>query len=305
VTAGELVAHREVFLLGDVDPHLLDHAAFVHDAVQLSELAGASALLVQLGELGAEPVDDLFDLLLHRAVFDLDVVVRLGQTREQRLGDLAVGRNDDVPGLHVQHVQRDLLAQQDVAQRRGQLLFQSGLLFLALLFDVADLFLFFRRHREGQERPASFLLRSHLDIHHDAVDAARDGERGVPHIGGLLAEDRAKQALFGRQLRLALGCDFPDQDIAGAHFGTHAHHAVRPQVLEGIFAHVGNIARNLFRAELGVARLDLVLFDVNRGELVLAHQLLADQQGVLVVPALPGQERGQHIVTQRQFPKNC
>jgi len=44
-----------------------------------------------------------------------------------------------------------------------------------------------------------------------------------------------------------------------------------------------------------------VLLDVDRRELVLAHQLLADQDGVLVVAALPGHEGRQYILAQREF----
>jgi hypothetical protein len=38
------------------------------------------------------------------------------QLAEQRLGDLAVGRDDDLAGLAVDHVERDLLAEQDVGE---------------------------------------------------------------------------------------------------------------------------------------------------------------------------------------------
>ena len=41
---------------------------------------------------------------------DLDVIVDGGQLAQQGLGDLAVGRDDDLAGLGVDHVERDLLA---------------------------------------------------------------------------------------------------------------------------------------------------------------------------------------------------
>ena len=53
--------------------------------------------------------------------------------------------------------------------------------------------------------------------------------------------------------------------------------------------------------ELGVARFDLELLDVHRGVVVLAHQLLADQNRVLEVVAAPGHEGHQHVASQRQL----
>ena len=47
---------------------------------------------------------------------DLDAIVDRRQLAQQRLGDLAVGRDDDFAGLGVDHVERDLLAEQDVAR---------------------------------------------------------------------------------------------------------------------------------------------------------------------------------------------
>ncbi len=43
-----------------------------------------------------------------------------GQLAEERLGDLAVGRDDDFAGLGVDHIERDLLAEQDVGQPSGR-----------------------------------------------------------------------------------------------------------------------------------------------------------------------------------------
>jgi hypothetical protein len=50
------------------------------------------------------------------------LVETAGQLAQQRLGDLAVGRDDDLAGLAVDHVERDLLAEQDVGERLGELL---------------------------------------------------------------------------------------------------------------------------------------------------------------------------------------
>ncbi len=73
------------------------------------------------------------------------------------------------------------------------------------------------------------------------------------------------------------------------------------EVGQGFFANVWNIARDLFRTELGIAGAAFELLDVDRGVGVLPHQPLADQDRVLEVVAAPGHERHQHVATQRQL----
>jgi hypothetical protein len=48
------------------------------------------------------------------------------------------------------------------------------------------------------------------------------------------------------------------------------------QVADGLFAHVGDVAGDLFRAQLGIARFHLVLFNVHGGVAVFLHQALRD-----------------------------
>ena len=105
----------------------------------------------------------------------------------------------------------------------------------------------------------------------------------------------------GGQLGLALGRDLADQDVARLHLGADVDDAVLVEVLERVLADVGDVAGDLLGAELGVARLQLVLLDVDAGEEVLAHQPLADDDGVLVVAALPAHEGDQHVVAQGQL----
>ena len=60
------------------------------------------------------------------------------------------------------------------------------------------------------------------------------------------------------------------------------------EVAEGLLALIGDVAGDLLRADLGLPRLALEFLDVDRGEDVLPHELLGDQDGVLEVVALPG-----------------
>ena len=151
------------------------------------------------------------------------------------------------------------------------------------------------------EQLVAVLAGEHLDADDLAGLAVRHLERGVPHLARLLAEDRAEQLLLGRELGLALGGDLADQDVAGLDLGADADDAVLVQVLEYLLLDVGDVRGYLLVAELGVAGLDLVLLDVDRGEQVVAHQPLADEDGVLEVVAFPGHERDQQVAAQGQL----
>ena len=110
------------------------------------------------------------------------------------------------------------------------------------------------------------LAREDAGVDDDALDARRHAQRAVAHVAGLLAEDRAEQLLFGRELGLALRRDLADEDVARLHLGADAHDARLVEVLEGLLADVRDVARDLFLAELGVAGDALELLDVDRGE---------------------------------------
>ena len=71
------------------------------------------------------------------------------------------------------------------------------------------------------------------------------------------------------QLGLALRRDLADQDVAGLDLGALVDDPVLVEVAQALLAHVRDVARDLLRAELGVAGLDLVLLDVDAGEQVV------------------------------------
>ena len=123
----------------------------------------------------------------------------------------------------------------------------------------------------------------------------------VADLARLLTEDGAQQALLGAQLRLTLGGDLADEDVAGVHLGADVDDAALVEVAQRLLGDVGEVAGDLLGAELGVARLDLELLDVDRGVHVLAHHLLADQDGVLEVVALPRHERHQHVAAEGEL----
>ena len=97
---------------------------------------------------------------------------------------------------------------------------------------------------------------------------------------------------------LALRRHLADQDVARLDVGADADDAGVVEVAQVGLRDVRDVARDLFRAELGVARLDLELLDVDGGVVVLLHHLLGDQDRVLEVVAAPRHERHQHVASR-------
>ncbi len=64
----------------------------------------------ELGELVFVARDDLADLVADRRRIDLDVIVNHRQFAQERLGDLAIRRDDDFAGLGVDHIERNFFA---------------------------------------------------------------------------------------------------------------------------------------------------------------------------------------------------
>ncbi len=129
----------------------------------------------------------------------------------------------------------------------------------------------------------------------------RHTQRGILDLARLLTEDRAQQLLFRRQLGLALRRDLADEDVARANLGADVDDAMLVQVAQPLFTDVRDVAGDLLRSELRVARLHLVLLDVDAGEEILTHDALTDEDGVLEVAALPAHERDQDVLAQREL----
>ncbi len=70
---------------------------------------------------------------------------------------------------------------------------------------------------------------------------------------------------------------------------------------ERLLRDVGNVARDLLRPELGVAGHHLELLDMDRGEHVVAHDALGDEDGVLEIVAHPRHEGDEHVAPEREL----
>ena len=179
-----------------------------------------------------------------------------------------------------------------------RLVVKNADLVLQVLLHQIELFLL---DRLGAVVLLDALAREDLDADDDALDARRADERRVAHVAGLLAEDRAQELLFRRQLRLALRRHLADEDVAGLDVGADADDAAVVEIAQVAFRHVRDVPRDFLGPELGVARLDLELLDVDGGVVVLLHHLLADEDGVLEVVAAPRHERDEHVAAEREL----
>ena len=300
VAAGHLVAHAKLALHGHIDLHQLDHARRQLVALlQLGDLLVGD--LAQHFDLPRGHLLDLVDLLVDARILVgvADALQVLGRNALDgfAIQNRALGQQALVGPLVVQ-VGQHFLAAQNAVQALQTLVGQNADLVAQVLFELGDVLAL---DQLGALVLLLALAAEDAHVDHRALDARRAGQRSVAHIAGLFAEDGAQQLLFRRQLRLSLGSDLAHQNVAVLDLGADADHAALVQIAQRVFADVGNIARDLFRSQLGVARFDLELFDVHRGVVVLAHQLLADQDRVLEVVAAPRHEGHQHVASQRQL----
>src|SRR5215204_6536637 len=145
------------------------------------------------------------------------------------------------------------------------------------------------------------LAREHADADDLAGLTVLDLQRRVADLARLLTEDRAEQPLLRGQLGLALRRDLADEDVAGDDLGTDADDAALVEVGEDLLGDVRDVPGDLLGTELGVAGVDLELLDVDRGQDVVLHEALRQDDRVLVVVALPRHEGDEQVLAQRHL----
>ena len=191
VAAGHLVAHGQLALHGDEDLDQLDDTGRqLVAALQAALLLGEERL--QHLDLALGLVDDLGELLLglaaHAQLQDVRVAQLLEHVERQLLALL-----DHLLAAQVDEVGGGGLAVEQVLDALVALVLQDANLVLQVLLHHEQLgFL---------DLPRAVVLLDalpgeDLDVHDDALDARRAVERGVAHVAGLLAEDRAQQLLL-------------------------------------------------------------------------------------------------------------
>src|SRR5690606_16371104 len=102
-------------------------------------------------------------------------------------------------------------------------------------------------------------------------------------------------------LGLAFWRDFAYQNVVRFHFGADVNDARFIQLGQQRLADVGYIGSDFLGAQLGVAGHAGQFFNMNGGVTFFLHHAFGDQNRVFEVVAVPGHERHQHVLTQRQF----
>ena len=97
------------------------------------------------------------------------------------------------------------------------------------------------------------------------------------------------------------GVILPTRMSPGLHFGPDINDARFVEVLQRLFGDIRDVARDLLRPELGVARHHLEFLDVDRGEHVLLGDFLGKEDRVFEVVAVPRHEGDEHVAPERQL----
>src|SRR5205085_2459671 len=99
--------------------------------------------------------------------------------------------------------------------------------------------------------------------------------------------------------------DFADEDRTGFDLRADADDARLVQVAQHILPDVRDVARDLFRPQLRVARFDLQLLNVDRSVVIVLHQTLGDEDRVLEVVTAPRHESDEDVPAQSQLTAIC
>ena len=110
-----------------------------------------------------------------------------------------------------------------------------------------------------------------------------------------------QQFFFGRQFALRLGRNLADEDIARHHESAGANDPAFVEIAEGLGRNVGNVARELLPAQLGLADFDIELLDMDRSVGIVLDKTFADDDGIFKVITVPRHERDEDVAPQRQL----
>jgi len=148
---------------------------------------------------------------------------------------------------------------------------------------------------------ATLFAAEDLHIHHNALRSGGNLQACVAHIVGLFAKDGPQQLVLGALLGFAAGRHLAHQDVVVLHLAADHDEAVFIQLGQHLLVHVGDVAGNVFLAQLRIAGINGMLFNVDRRQNVFRHHTLADQDGILEVVTTERHERGQQVCTQCQL----
>src|SRR5215475_10483588 len=200
----------------------------------------ALQLLDLVEEALLEALLRLVVLLVHGLDLGHQLVVRRGKLPPLRARIFFKHRAGDLGVLLEALGAGDALAVlQELRQTTVDVAVEDCLLVVAVLGEPLDL-LALDRERALVLLDAVAVEHAHLDDR--ALHARRHPQRGVAHVRGLLAEDRAQELLFRRHRALALRRDLAHQDVAGANLRADIDNTGLVEILERFFRDDRNIA---------------------------------------------------------------
>ena len=297
VAARHLVAYRELALDGDIHLDHLDHAGR-----QVVSFRG----LFTLGVIKSLDQLELVVIgLQHGGHFLIDVFAL------EQVGELLDRQFEhDVPGhgraclkqhfalLPARKRSRNLLSFHNRTQTLARTVAQGTDMIGFLALDLRQ-FIFFDQACALVLLAGAAVEQLHVDDR--AFHSGRNLEGGIFNIARLVAENGAQQLLFRRELRFALGGDLAHEDIVRLHRRADADYAAAVEVAQHVFTHVGNIAGDFFRSELGIAGDDLEFLNVYGSIDIFLDHLFGNQHGVFVVIAAPGHKGHGEVLAQGKF----
>jgi hypothetical protein len=104
----------------------------------------------------------------------------------------------------------------------------------------------------------------------------RQPQRGIPHVLGLLAENRVEQFELGRGFDLAFRRNLSDKNVAGTNLRAHADDSLFVKIVEVLFGGVGDFVGNPFRPQLRLAHFGDKLLNMDGSEHIVLHHTLGD-----------------------------
>jgi hypothetical protein len=177
---------------------------------------------------------------------------------------------------------------------------EDRLLVVAVLGQTLD-FLALDRHRTLVLLDAVAVEDAHFD---DRAEGSRRHRSEVSRTSEAFSPKMARRSFSSGVIGLSpFGVILPTRMSPGPL--RHRYRRCRPRRgCAALLPDVRNVAGDLFRAELGVAGHHLEFLDVDRGEDVVAHDALGDQDRVLEVVAVPRHERDEHVRPSASSPRS-
>ena len=82
------------------------------------------------------------------------------------------------------------------------------------------------------------------------------------------------------------------------HFCSNVDDAAFIQISQSLFTNIRYIARDLLRPKLGIASIDLVLFNMYRGKVVFTDDTFANKNSIFVVATLPAHKSDEDVLSE-------